>query len=731
MPNTRDVKLHRAKGLSAEDEAKAIDRLVNSGRLNKIIAKIKDVGDIKNVEQRLARTATSDIYPIPEIVNPERRNATKFDFKLFNETYLSKTFTLKWAKTHLESMSIMQEAVLRGDGQYAFADPRGSGKTSLAESLALWASLHGHRRFLLIMGATEKHSIEIFNSMLTEIEGNDLLLEDFPEVCYPFIMLTGSYFRTRFQHVSGKPTKIEWRKDFFTFPIVEGSQVSGSTIACVSITGRVRGIKRKTAEGISLRPDFLIIDDAQTDESAKSAKATENRERIILNAVKGLGGPDKLVTAVMPCTVIYANDLAERFLDNQKRPEWQGKRNKLLEKFPDNIELWQQYATLRADSFRQGLGAKLATEFYKSHRDAMDKGAVVTWIERYDKQTQLSAIQFAMDLWIDDAVSFASEYQNEPLILSNEVTGRVTLKAKYLLDRYSNYKSGTVPHDTQCITAGVDIQEKILYYLVVAWTTNFGGVIVDYGSYPKQPVSYFSTSKPLVTLESLMPELAGNLSPQVYRGLSHIQQFTMSRRFNRDNTNDWLGIDKVLIDRNWSLVSDVVDTFCRENEAKNIYVPSSGRGIGAAMLPMESWSIKPGERIGLNWRYRLSPSGKGRHVIWDTNFWKSRVAERLIAPKGVSNALLLYGDEHTDHKLLADHLSSEYSVTVFGRGRSVDQWNTYASMSENHWWDCLIQAAIAASMSGLELHEKADSSGTVPATKKQRKIVTADMYKKK
>jgi hypothetical protein len=686
VPHT---KIPARRTVSSDVEKLALERLKKKGKLDRFIKTTQGESDLGSLEHRLTRSIATDIYPVPEVLDQSRKDAAEFNFQVFNETYLSKRFTLRWAKTHYHSMEVMQNAVLRGDGQYAFADPRGSGKTSLSEALALWCLLYGHRKFVLVMGATAAHAIEIFQSINIEIETNLLLLDDFPEVCYPIRMLNGSYLRSRFQHIKGENTRIEFRRDSMCFPIVAGSKVSGSTIKCVSVTGRVRGIKRTTANGESLRPDFLIIDDPQTDASARSPRLTDTRERIILNSVKGLAGPDKQLTAIMPCTVIHANDLAERFLDNVKRPEWQGKRNKLLEKFPDNMDMWNQYAKLRADSFRKGLGGRLATDFYVENRSEMDRGATVSWQDRYDPRTQVSAIQYALDLWIDDPITFASEYQNEPLLEANVATGRINLQAKEIIKRTSGYPDGVVPTNTQFLTAGIDIQEKILYYAVTAWVENFGGVIVDYGTYPKQTLPYFNAQNPPVPLVSQMPELAGTLSPQVFKGLSYLQSNILSRRYRRDESKtDYLSLDKACVDKNWNVVSDAVELFCKENEQRNIYVPSVGKGIGPAFLPMEEWAVKPGEKKGANWRYRVANSGIGRNVVFDTNFWKSRIGERLISPKGMTNALLLYGDDTVNHKLIADHLSSEYAETTFGRGRSVDVWQSHVSMPDNHMWDC-------------------------------------------
>ena len=81
--------------------------------------------------------------------------------------------------------------------------------------------------------------------------------------------------------------------------------------------------------------------------------------------------------------------------------------------------------------------------------------------------------------------------------------------------------------------------------------------------------------------------------------------------------------------------------------------------------------------------------------------------------------LSLYGRKAGNHRLLADHLTSEYRVRTEGRGRTVDEWKLRLPNADNHWLDCLTGCAVAASMEGITL------PGTGPAVlKPRRKVVT-------
>jgi hypothetical protein len=42
-------------------------------------------------------------------------------------------------------------------------------------------------------------------------------------------------------------------------------------------------------------------------------------------------------------------------------------------------------------------------------------------------------------------------------------------------------------------------------------------------------------------------------------------------------------------------------------------------------------------------------------------------------------------------------------VKTEGRGRKVDEWKMRPDANDNHWWDCVVGSAVAASMSGCVL----------------------------
>ena len=648
-----------------------------------------------------------DIAPLPPIANPQRRARAGGSFQRFCETYFPEIFSLPWSQDHLKVIARIEQAVLRG-GLFAVAMPRGSGKTSLCKAACLWATLYGYRDFVALIGSSEAHAQSMLHDLKLQLETNPLLAADFPEVCYPIAALEGIANRCRGQLFHGKRTHIEWTADKIVLPTIPGSPASGVIMTVAGITGQIRGMTHQRPDGKLARPSLVIIDDPQTDESARSPSQSAAREAIVAGAILGLAGPKKKIAGIMPCTVIYPGDMADNILNREKHPEWNGERLKMVYAFPTNEKLWQEYAEIRAESLRAGRNGEEATAFYRQHREAMDAGAVVAWPERYNPD-ELSALQHAMNLKLLDEAAFWAEYQNEP---KPPETQDLPLLRADVTSRLSRIPRGTVPAEATVLTAFIDIHQKILYYAVAAWSENFTGWVVDYGTYPQQRTPYFRAAEARPTLADLGPDLA--LEGQIYNGLSELVE-RLVRPWPREN-GPAADLDRVLIDAGWGQTTDVVFTYCRQSPHAAILLPSFGRYIGAASLPMSDYRRRPGEKVGHNWRVPPPAPGRAtRYALFDANWWKTFLVRRFLTPLGQRGALVLFGDNPAPHRLLADHLSAEIPVEVSARGRTVTEWKPRPGHPDNHLFDCLVGCAVAASMAGI-------TDDAAPPVKTRRRI---------
>jgi uncharacterized protein YbaA (DUF1428 family) len=646
-----------------------------------------------------SRREGREIGRIPDVVKPRRKGACRRSFRKFCGSYFGQTFTLPWSADHRKVIGQIEESVLRG-GLFATAMPRGSGKTTLAEIACLWACFYGHREFVALIGSSEDASLQMFDSIKAELEGNDLLLEDFPEAIYPIRCLEGIAHRCLGQTHNGERTHIGWTADELVMPTVPGSKASGVIIKVRGITGNLRGMKFKRTDGRSVRPDLVIVDDPQTDQSANSPSQCETRERILAGAILGLAGPGRKIAGILPCTVIRPGDMADRILNRKLHPEWNGTRTKLVYSFPTAEKLWEEYGRIRSESLQAGACGKEATEFYRANRAAMDAGAVVAWKERFEPD-ELSAVQHAMNLRLRDPRAFAAEYQNEPIV--DEDSRADELTSDQIAGRVNRVPRGVVPIGASRLTAFVDVQGSLLYWLVAAWADDFTGYVIDYGAHPDQKRSYFSLRDADPTLAKVVPN--AGLEGQIYGGLQQLAARILGKSWARDDGAE-MKVERCLVDANWGASTDTIYDFVRQSAFAAVLSPSHGKYIGAASVPMREWQRKPGDRIGMNWRVPGTQGKRAvRHIIYDTNFWKAFIHARFSTAMGDKGGLSLFGDRPHDHRLLADHLLAEYRVRTQGRGREVDEWKIRPERPDNHWLDCLVGCAVAASMQGVSLGE--------------------------
>ena len=656
----------------------------------------RDAERNRQAEQSLAGR---DIAPLPEVVNPPRKADCARNFRLFCESYFPETYSLEWSPDHLKAIEKIETAVLSG-GLFALAMPRGSGKSTMTETAALWAMLYGHREFVTLIGATESAALEMLDSIKTELEVNEHLSEDFPEVCYPVAQLEGISNRCAGQLFHGERTRITWTSNEIVLPTIEGSKASGIIVRVAGITGRVRGMKYKRSDGRSVRPSLVVIDDPQTSESAGSLEQTRKRVRVLAGDILGLAGPGLKISGIMPCTIIRPGDMADIILNRNTHPDWNGEKTKMVYKFPTNMKLWDEYAELRAESLRTDGNFQKATEFYLANREAMDAGAEVSWEARFNHD-EISALQHAMNLKFQDEAAFQAEYQNDPL--PEDTQDDTLLSVDEICAKVNGLPRGRIPLACDKITMFIDIQKALLFFVVIAWSDDFTGAVIDYGAWPDQHRREFSLADANPTIQSMFP--TAGFEGALYAALTSLTDDYLGREWTRED-GAMLKIERALVDANWGQSTDIVYQFCRQSAHAGVILPSHGRYVGASSKPMTEYRKQPGDRLGFNW---MMPNVAGkraiRHVIYDSNYWKSFVHARLAVALADKGSLTLYGRIPGVHQLLAEHLTAEYRVKTQGRGRTVDEWKLKPQSHNNHWLDCCAGCAVCASMLGATMPE--------------------------
>ena len=656
-------------------------------------------------ERNLALSLSGrNIGELPKVVDQARKERCRLSLQDYCEEYFPHIFSLAWSKDHLRVIERIERAVLHGE-LFALAMPRGSGKTVMCEVACMWALVYAHHGFVVLVSHDESLAAASMDAIKFQFEANDLLLEDFPEVCYPIRCLEGINQRANGQLYRGQRTRIEWTANRIVLPAIPESKAAGGVIAVAGITGRIRGMKHTRADGAVARPSLVLIDDPQSNESAYSPTQCEMRERVIRGAIFGLAGPGKRIAGLAAVTVIRAGDLADRLLDRTKHPEWQGERCKMVYAMPKNLDLWDKYDSLWQKGMEQGEGFVEATEYYRQHRQEMDAGSIVAWPERYG-EGEISALQNAMNTKARSVSEFWAEYQNEPLPLDQPDEELMT--AEQIGAKVNGMVSKEVPIGVTHLTAFVDVHGKLLYWMVVGWEADYTGYIIDYGTEPEQTVDYFALRDARRTLATAAPKAGAEGA--IYAGLERLSERLLGTEWRRDDSA-MLRIERCLVDANWGQTTDLVYQFCRQSKYASVLLPSHGRYVGASSKPFSEYQKKHGDRVGSNWRIPLVTGRRAvRHITYDTNFWKSFVQARWAVAHGDPGCLSLYERSRRGkrvvvarHRLLCEHLTSEYRIRTAGRGRSVDEWRERANAVDNHWLDCLVGCAVAGSVCGATL----------------------------
>ncbi|MFH1732788.1 MAG: hypothetical protein ABIF82_14210, partial [Planctomycetota bacterium] len=369
-------------------------------------------------KNRAVVSTAQDIGDIPPVKDPKRRAKAEASLRKFCEIYFKDIFFLPWSDDHLLVLARI-ERVVREGGLFAIAMPRGSGKTTICQMGVLWAALTGAVPYVCLIAAAATKAVELMDEFKVWLETNGPLGEDFPEVCFPIRKLERITNRQRGQKHHGLPTRIEWNSDSIVLPTLRFSdeelqagpralavlshaptrplshsptlaRTSSIVISCTGMEGAgIRGQKRSLPDGRTVRPRLALIDDPQTKDSAGSPKQTRERIAVLNNDVLYLAGPGEKIAGLMTCTVIRQDDLADKILDKDKHPEWQGERLKMVYAFPTDEQLWAEYADILNTELRAGGKIHLATKFYRKNRKAMDAGAKIAWPANFNKDDEL------------------------------------------------------------------------------------------------------------------------------------------------------------------------------------------------------------------------------------------------------------------------------------------------------------------------------------------------------
>lgn len=616
---------------------------------------------------------------IPPVSDPALRQRCLDSLRTFAETCFKERFSKPWSQDHLNVIADIERVVIEG-GLFGVAMPRGSGKTALLEVAVLWSILRGEHKFAVLLGATAKAAEELLESIKKELDENDVLADLWPEICVPIRALEG--INQRRVLYNGRRIKMKITSTTIVLPDLPTNPASASVLKVAGILGRIRGMKHRLPGGRIVRPKIALLDDPQTDESARRPKDVDRREKNIRKAVLGLAGPGERMSVFCACTFIQKDDLSDRLFNKTRNPRWETRKTKLINAWPTDRDRWAEYAEIRRYK-----GQKAATAYYSANQPAMDKGGEAAWKERFE-EGQLTAIQFGEDLRIDDPVLCAAEYQNDPEDESADDHNAPTkVTAEEITRRQNGHAQGVIPLGCEYLAAGIDIQKRLLYYEVSAAEADPTIASVDYGTFPEQRRSYFTLENVTTTIQTKFPKI--DAEAQLYNALEALIADLVGRVYKREDGSE-VKIRKIVLDARY--MSDVVFRFCRQSPHKDILLPA----FGSKSIKRRQSKPPNGTKQGVD--YYIPPLGKRlvRYAVVDSNAWITRTVNGWATPMGARGAWTVYKAPPEKHRNFADHQCAEYSSEMIDRetGETIRTWHEKPDHPDNHWLDAKKLAAL-------------------------------------
>lgn len=339
----------------------------------------KEVEALRQVIQANARP-----FPDDKKAQKERKARAEKDLDFFNRTYFPHYFTKPSSRLHKyfaeRYIALINRAFESGEGdKEANAAPRGNAKSTTGTfGLPIHVAAYRKRRYPLIVSETRGQAETFLSFIKIELESNERLQQDFPELC------------------GEGPI---WRSDMIVTR-------SGVKIQAAGAQQKLRGLRHGAC-----RPDLVIVDDLENDESVESPEQRKKLENWFFKALMKIGQPDTVFIVVG--TILHYDSLLSRLL---VKPGWKGKKWKAVMKWSSATKLWDEWERIYADiSIGKEAAEMAADNYYAAHEREMLAGTEVLWPE-------MEPYYYLMKMRASDGPAFfESEKQNEPLNPEDQV----------------------------------------------------------------------------------------------------------------------------------------------------------------------------------------------------------------------------------------------------------------------------------------------------------------------
>lgn len=247
------------------------------------------------------------------------------DIELFGRFFFSHHLKIESPPFHREIFKLFQSNIEK----LAVGAPRGHAKSTITDLVYLaWEIVRKEKRFVLVVSDTYSQSVLFLEALKAEFEANEKLKSFYGD------MMTD-----------------KWK---------EGEIIIGDTmIRAIGAGMKVRGLKYKES-----RPDLIIVDDLENDESVESLERREKLERWFNGAL--IPSLAKGGRVVIIGTILHFDSLLAKILSDTLYTEYIKRRYSAITEsgalWPEHLSL-EELETIKRDYISKGL----SDQFYKEY----------------------------------------------------------------------------------------------------------------------------------------------------------------------------------------------------------------------------------------------------------------------------------------------------------------------------------------------------------------------------
>ena len=638
------------------------------------------------LRRKKARSNKYEVGLCPPLSEEQLELRAKYekDYVSMHQDLFKRSTGIKpFGSAQITSIKQTQHIINHG-GRAVIAEPRGFGKTSRTSNNCLMAVLQGKIRYAVILASSVAKATEILESIVTELMDNAELAHLYPAVCRCFEQLQEGFRISFVQTYAGELTNIQVQKDKIRFPQIEGEPSSGSVIQ-IRPKDNVRGLFTKIRYGPEsgrvLRPDFVFMDDIQTDEEATSPLVPTKIVRIIKKSVLFAGSHSKRISAVMCCTPIAAGDVASHFILNE--PSWEVTLFKMIPTMPTNLEKWlTDYREVFMDfnKFIPGDRTRAAVaskEYVLANYDELHEGHEASWEWAYgwaeDPVTEVSALHHAMNMLLENGPeAFETECQCNVELRGSDGQ-EIKCTPEQIIHKTSRFNRFECSVDTHFVTTHIDVNKELLTYVTMGCPQVLRPSVIDYNTWPRQPSNIWAKGKVVNSLQRFYTHIP-ELENQIYIGLVDLLAYLTETEYRREDGAALMN-NLITIDMGWKI--DEVQRAIRDSPHRNLIHCARGQGLTARVKEFGQRHYGPDTMVYHHCALVPTLDRQGMALYMDVNYFKTMLHKGVKAREGITRSINIFNPSPGEsHLMLAQHWCSEspFEDRNEADGRNVIIW---------------------------------------------------------